>query len=127
VTWARRASRHPLVVPGIILGLLSAVLLSTRSEWTAIHIPMLVIGAAIVLCVYLLHERADVRLKMAAESFDEVSRDHRFRIGRLEDFRERQIRYNRNERLRVKELADRVESIEQMPLIHAARQQGGHK
>lgn len=119
--------RHPLTLPGIILGLLSLVLLANRSEWTAVHIPLLVIGAAIVLCVYLLHERADTRLKMAADSFDEVSRDHRFRLGRLEDFRERQIRYNRNERARVKDLADRVDSLEQNPFVRAAKQQGGHR
>ena len=62
------------------------------------------------------------RISNIGDSFDEVTRDQRYRIKRLEDFRERQIRYNRNERKRVLNVADRVEVLESLPIVKAVMQ-----
>ena len=120
--WLGRLARHPLVLPAIIIWsfwFISTRLGSIRSEWAQLHLTILVIGSAIVVCVWLVVGGQLERVSKVGERFDEVTRDHRPRIRRLEEFRERQIRYNRNERARVKALADEVEALR--PILQAIR------
>jgi len=113
--------QHPLLLPLALIGGVAGADV-VRGVWLEVHLPIFVVGVAVVLCVYLISKRDRVWVRTTSDSFDEVRRNHRARIESLETFRELQLEHNRNERRRLTDSTERIEQLEQLPIIHAARQ-----
>jgi len=115
--------QHPLLLPlALIAGVAGADV--ARGVWLEVHLPIFVVGVSVVLCVYLISRRDRVWVRVTSDSFDEVRREHREKIRSLETFRELQLEHNRNERRRLTESTERIDQLEQLPIILAARRRG---
>jgi len=125
------AAQHPLLAPLVLLAIVVGVDFSKHDHsgggpaWMEIHVPVFSVGACIILCVWLIARYERRTLRIIEDSFDEVRRDQRIRIQSLEKSRDLQIEYNSHTREELQQIRDSVNALEQIPLIHAARQRGG--
>jgi hypothetical protein len=111
---------HPLPIPLTLIGSVAGLSLM-RHAWVEVHLPVITVGVAILLSMWLARRADWGRLGMIEDSFDEVRRDHRGRLQSLEGWRDSQITHNSKTREEIRALAERVDTIEQLPIIHAAR------
>ena len=121
--------QYPLVLPLAIIAAAAGVDWQTgphtAAGWYEVHLPVFAIGVAVVFCVWLIARYERRTFRIIEDSFDEVRKDHRRRLQSLETFRDAQLEHNRETRSKDATLEARIDALEQIPLIHAARQRGG--